>query len=441
MKTNPSEAEPARAVETVPSGSDAAIVSSRTWWLLAVLTAVYTLNFVDRKLPFILIEDIKRDLDLSDTQIGVLTGVLFTFVYTVSGLATGRLADRFDRKLLMTIAVAFWSVMTSLGGFAQSFWTLAASRVGLAMGESACAPAAHSMITDAFPRRMRATAAAIFVAGAPIGMMTGLAVGGYIADLADWRMAMFVMLVPGIVLALVLALTVREPARTGITQSVEKASFLQITRILFSTPTFRHLSTGSVVSTLAKNGTAAFTAAYMMRNFNLSTAYTGLAFGLIVGMAGITGSVGGGYISDFFRQRDARWGLWSVSIAMAVSAPFLIGAWYAPSVTLMLALLIVPHLAALFYAGASYSTVQALVPANGRATAVSIYVLLINGIGVSLGPVLVGLLSDLFAPRMGPDSLRFALVIVSTLTLWGAVHYYIAGRRLTVDLANAGAGA
>ena len=406
----------------------------RSWYLLGVLTCAYVLCLVDRKLPFILVEPIRHDLKLSDTQIGLLTGLMFTLIYSIAAVPVARVSDRISRKWVMTASVTIWSALTSAGGFAGNFWQLAAARAGVAIGEAGCMPASHSMLTDAFPAHKRATAAAIFMAGAPIGILIGLGAGGVIAELADWRTAMILIGAPGILLGLVIAFTVREPARAAVPKDAPKTSVLMAARVLLAKPTFRHLAFAGLLSSCANTAAQGFGAAFMMRNYGLSVGATGVSYGLVIGVGGFIGALLGGFAAERLRRRDERWSLWFVAAIIAVAAPLQVVAWFVPTFGLFLALMFLPQVAGMAYAGPVYPVLQALGGSQMRAMSVAMYLFVLNGIGQSLGPLIAGLLSDGLRPLLGENSLQFALFALALLKVWAAVHYVLAAVTIRADL-------
>ncbi len=412
-------------------------VPARSWYTLGVLMFAYVLCLMDRKLPFILVEPIRHDLGLSDTQIGLLTGLMFTLVYSTSAIPVARLADRFSRKWVMTWSVVVWSALTSAGGFAQNFWQLAAARAGVAIGESGAMPSSHSMLADMFPEHRRATAASIFMAGAPIGILLGMAAGGIISHLADWRTAMILIGLPGILLGLVMAFTIREPERVAMPKNAPKMGMVQAAKILFARPTFRHLTFAAMLSSLAGTATQSFGPAFMMRNWGLSTAETGISYGLVLGIGGLIGALSGGAIADRLRRYDERAGIWLVAGIIALAAPFQVFCWFAPTYPLFLALMFIPQISTMIYAGPVYPALQSLAGPQMRAMAVAFYLFLLNGVGQSLGPLLTGVLSDGLRSRFGEDSLQISLFVLGFLKVWSAIHYFLAAMSIRKDLEHA----
>jgi predicted MFS family arabinose efflux permease len=405
------------------------------WYVVAVLMLAYALSFIDRKIPFILAESIKHDLKLNDTELGLLTGMAFTLVYATAAIPIASLADRRSRKWIIAIAVAVWSVMTSLGGFAANFLQLAASRSGVAIGEAASSPAALSMLADYFPSNYRARAVGLYMAGAQLGILVGLPLGGVISDLSNWRTAMLLVGVPGLAVTLLILLTVREPLRaTQPLRELSSRSTLGNLRQLFASPTYRHLFIGGLLFNTASAGVLSFGPAYVIRTYHLSASRTGLTYGIVIGVAGVLGAAVGGFAADWLRTRDLRYPLVAFAAAVVLGVPFLVAALLVHGYWGFLFLLAVPQFVGMTYAGPSFSTIYAIVPARNRALAAAVFLFALNGIGLSAGSLMAGALSDGFAALGTAASLRVALLLLSSLNVWAAIHYVIAASKLKADL-------
>ena len=427
--------------EPVPTSSTSADDVKPTiyaWYVASVLTVTYVLAFIDRKLPFILVESIKHDLSLSDTQIGLLTGVVFTLVYAVAGIPIAALADRSPRKAIIGTAIFVWSVLTSAGGLATNFLQLAASRAGVAVGEAGSTPAAFSLISDYFSQRYRARAFGLYYAGAQVGILLGLALGGWLNDLTSWRTAMIIVGAPGVLLSLLIFTTVREPTRKSDANVPVVASTQSLStglKELLALPTYRNIFIAGVLFNCAGGGALSFGPAYVIREFHLTTAQTGLTYGLVTGGAGAIGAMMGGLIGDRLRRFDPRWPLRFVAGCLAIATPFTIAAFMMHSYWAFLALLFVPHLSHMMYAGSTFSAIQSIVRVRTRALASGVFLFGLNGVGLSLGSFLAGAISDRLSFLGHAASLRVAIIALSTLSMWGAVHYLRAASRLKADLA------
>lgn len=402
------------------------------WYVAFVLMLAYTLSFIDRKLPFILVESIKHDLSLSDTQIGLLTGAMFALIYSTIAIPIATLADRRSRKQIIGWAVFVWSGLTALGGFAQNFWQLAGSRIGVAIGEAACTPAAHSIIGGYFKPRYRARALSLYFVGSQIGIVLGLALGGWINQLANWRVAMFLLGVPGVLLTILIFATVREPPREkrDVATTEAPARFRETIGLLLRQPTFVHLMCAALLSSFTSGAVQAFTPAYIIRTFHLSSAEVGVTYGLAMGAAGAAGAIAGGFFGDRLRQTSPHKALLFVAGALTIAMPCQIGAFFSGSYGLFLLLIFFANACHMSYAGPGFATVQSLVEPRMYAVASAVYLFALSGIGLSLGPLVVGALSDWRASLGSPNPLRWALLAVIAPTLWSAAHYVLAARSL-----------
>jgi predicted MFS family arabinose efflux permease len=403
------------------------------WYVVVVLMLCYVLSMIDRKFPFILVESIKADLKLSDTQIGLLTGIMFAAVYSILAIPVASLADRLSRKTIIGGAIFVWSGLTAMGGFAQNFVQLAGSRAGVAIGESACSPAAHSMIADYFPRKFRARALGLYFAGAHVGALLGLVLGGWINDLANWRVAMMMLGAPGVVMALLFITTVREPPRRPHVEAPvvnpDRPGMREAMVTLCRLPVFVHLMIAAICFMFTSGAVQAFSPAYIMRTWGYSSEWTGLTYGMAAGLAGISGSLLGGLVGD--RLLKHRWqGLAFVGTAFAIAAPAMFVAYIVHSYALFLLLLFISQVGDSTYAGPSFATLQSLVSPRMHAVASAIYLFALSGIGVSLGPVVAGMISDHLKADGVANPLRWALMLIVIPKVLASVHYFLAARRL-----------
>jgi predicted MFS family arabinose efflux permease len=403
------------------------------WYVVVVLMLAYVLSMIDRKFPFILVESIKADLRLSDTQVGLLTGVMFAAVYSTVAIPIASLSDRLSRKRIIGAAIFIWSCLTAVGGLAQSFWMLGASRAGVAIGESACSPAAHSMIADYFKERFRARALGVYFMGAHLGALLGLVLGGWINDLANWRVAMILLGAPGLLLGLLVLLTVREPrrahARTDGSPPEPAMPLSVAVPLLLRQPVFVYLLIAAVLFMMTSGALQAFTPAYIMRTYGLSASQTGFTYGVVAGSAGVVGSILGGVLGDRLRRHSPWKGLLLVAGAFAVAAPCLLGAYATHSYPLFLGLFFIAQVGASTYAGPSFATLQSLISPRMHAVASAVYLFALSGVGVSLGPLVAGALSDTFKAMDLQSPLRWALMILVLPKFASAAFYLIAALR------------
>ena len=408
----------------------------RLWWIMTVLLLVNILNFVDRQIPFILAESIKRDLQLSDTQIGVLGGIAFAVVYSTLGIPLARLGERIGRVWVLSGSLLVWSMLTALGGLAQNYIQLVGTRLGVAAGEAGSTPTAHSLISSYFPPGHRGVPLAIFSLGVPLGTMLGLFAGGWISQIWTWRQAMIAVGVPGLLLALVTIFTLREPPLSNEAKQDPDISLLQTLMALLKKRSFRHMAAGIAVYSMGANATIVFTPAFLMRTYGMSSAGTGLSLGLLYGVAGVAGTLSGGVLGDWLGKRDQRWRLWLPALGLLIAMPFTLGAWFAPTGALSVLLLSGPKFANLLYIAPIFVALHSIAPLRSRATASAFLIFFNSFIGVSFGPLITGLLSDWLEPSMGVFSLRYALCFVLLTQIWAAFHFWISARSIRADVSE-----
>ena len=406
-------------------------------YVLGILVVVYTFNFIDRQILSILLESIKNDLNLSDTSLGLLSGFAFALFYATLGIPIAKYADFGNRRNLISLAIGIWSFMTALSGLAQNFFHLLIARIGVGVGEAGCSPPAHSMISDYFPANKRATALGIYSLGIPFGIMFGLFAGGWINEYFGWRIAFFVVGVPGILLAIIFRLTVQEPKRgqaEGRADTRDQPSITETTKFLLSKKSFRHLAFGASLAAFVGYGAITWLPSFFQRSYGMQTGDVGWYLGLILGIPGGLGIFLGGYLSDYFGSKDVRWCLWIVSLAMLITTPLYYMVYLSPSANTSFLWLIVPIAFGNFYQATTFSQTQGIVELRMRSVAAAILLFIINIIGLGFGPQAVGILSDILSTNYGKESLRYSLMILTTLKLWCAYHYYLAGKYLKYDL-------
>ena len=406
-------------------------------YALGILVVVYTFNFIDRQILSILLQPVKDDLGLSDTAMGMLTGFAFAAFYATLGIPIARFADRSNRRNLVAWALGIWSIMTALSGLAQNFWHLLAARIGVGIGEAGCSPPAHSMIADYYPADQRATALGIYSLGIPFGIMFGLFAGGWINEFFGWRAAFFIVGLPGILLALIVRFSLREPPRgmaEGRADSADQPSVGETLRYLWAKKSFRHMSFASALAAFVGYGFITWAPSFLTRSFGMGTGEIGTWFGLILGIPGGIGIALGGYLADRFGAHDPKWFLWTTAVALIICVPLNIVVFISTNSTTALLAMILPVLLGNFYQATTFSQTQGISALRMRAVAAGILFFILNIIGLGLGPQLVGILSDVLNPEYGDESLRYALLICSLVYLWAAVHYFIAGRHLSGDL-------
>ena len=410
-----------------------------TRYALGLLVVVYVFNFIDRSILSILLESIKQEFQVSDTYLGLLSGPAFAILYSIVGLPIARWSDRGSRTTIISLAILAWSGMTALTGFAANFSHLMLARIGVGIGEAGCSPPAHSLISDYFPPSRRATALSIYALGIPIGGGIGFLAGGWLDEFFDWRTAFIVVGLPGVLLALVVKLTLKEPKRGGFDDQAQanapQPSVGQVLRFMNGLKSFRHMAIAASLHAFYGYGAAAFLAAFFRRSHEMEPGELGTWLASIAFTAGAAGTFLGGYLGDRFGKRDQRWYMWIPALGTALFIPFAFLLYLSPDPYLALILYFPGSILGGLYLGPTFAMTQTLVPPSMRATAAAILLFSINMIGLALGPQGVGILSDLLVPTFGIESLRYALLItVVGFAAWSVIHYVLAARTLRADL-------
>lgn len=406
--------------------------------MLWVLLIVYIFNFLDRQIVNILAEPIARDLRITDTQIGLLTGLAFAVFYTVLGLPIARYSDRpgTDRGKLIAAALAVWSGMTALCGLAQNYVQLLFARIGVGVGEAGCTPAAHSLIADRVAPERRASAMAFYALGIPIGSLLGTALGGFLADTLGWRKAFMVAGVPGILLALVVLALIRDRNRPvrPLAPGVSPDSMFGALGVLFKSPAYLILVAAASASSVLSYGKGTWTIIFFQRSYGLSPSEVGYTFGILGGLAGVFGTWLGGWLAERYGQQDRRHVVTAPAVGMALAVPIAIAAYVMTDWRLSLALLMVPTVLNSLYYGPVYASTQGLVPQHHRATASAFLLFCQNLIGLGLGPLVFGMMSDWLKPSFGEDSVRYVLYGAAVLGLIPALLFWLLRPRLHAEL-------
>ena len=411
------------------------------YYALGILTIVYSINFIDRQLLSILQESIKADLMLSDAQLGLLTGFAFAVFYTFAGLPIASLADRSNRRNIVAISLTIWSGMTAISGLAQNYWQLLAARVGVGIGEAGGSPPSHSMISDIFPPEKRASAIGFYSTGISIGILFGFLFGGWLNEFFGWRVAFFVVGIPGVLLALVLYLTVPEPIR-GLAENRastgDNPSMMTVFKVLLSRRSFLFMALGAAMTAVAGYSTANWVASFMIRTHQMPTGELGTWLALIIGVGGAIGVFGSGVIADKLGKTDKRWYMWVAVCASVISIPLQISTFWVDDPYTALMCMVIPSVLSNAYLGVTIASVHGMVGLKMRAVSSALLFFILNMIGLGMGPTTVGLVSDLLVDQHGVDSLRYAMMyIIPTAMFMSGVFYLVAARYIRDDLAKA----
>jgi MFS family permease len=407
-------------------------------YVLCVLTLVYTLNFLDRGLIVLLLQAIKGDLGLSDTQLGFLTGIAFGAFYATLGLPIARWADRGNRVTITSLAIGLWGGTVMLSVFVTNFAQVVIARIASAVGESGCMPPTYSLIGDYFPAPSeRAFAMSIYWLASPLATLISFIVGGWLNELYGWRFTFFIMGVPALLVAVLVRLTIAEPrvqVNRGVADRIRAPALREVLEFVWRLRSARHLIAAIVLLYTMGAGLGPWYAAFMMRSHGMLTAELGVWLGLIFGISGIVGILLGGYVSGRWLGNNERAQMRLSAISSAAIVPCLVLFLTLSGKEPALFALIPVSLVFSVFAGPSFALLQRLVTDDTRATTLAIVMLFANLIGMGVGPQLVGILSDMLRPPLGSESLRYSMLAMSSVALWAAYHFARAARTIKDDL-------
>lgn len=405
-----------------------------------MLSLVGLLNYYDRSLINILIEPIKRDMKLSDGQLGMLTGLAFGLIYSLSAIPIARLADRFGRVRVLALSLTLWSVMTGICGLVRSYPLFVGARFGVGLGEAGGLPATHAIVSEHFSKARRGFALSVIAVANGLGIASGSAFGGWIAGQWGWRHAFLFGALPGIALALGLIVFVRDHREDGVSgRAADAGGLVDALRSLIKRRTYLWLCIGYALASIGSYAFQTWSQAYVMRRFHLDTAQVGSSYALVYGAAMIAGLAAGGAIGDPLVKRDVRWSVWLLAICFGSALPLTAAVLYAPSYSLTLTLLFLQTAVYIAQTGPCYALVQSLSGPRHRSTGAALFLTIANLAGLGLGPTVTGWLSD----WLGGGSARAlgdSIMIVSFTFLFAAVIFILGARTVSRDIDEADRG-
>ena len=419
------------------TGGAAAAGSTGGGKVLAVLLLAYIFNFIDRQIIGILAVPIKSDLQLSDSQLGLMGGLAFALFYTGLGIPIAWLADRKSRVTIIGVSVAVWSAFTALCGLAQNFWQLFLARMGVGIGEAGGVAPSYSLVSDYFPPERRARALAIFSFGIPVGSALGIFFGGWIATHVDWRSAFIIVGLAGLPVAALVKFGLRDPVRGGFDSGAGAGDvappFAIVARTLAAKPSFWLLSFGAASGSILGYGLIFWLPSFFARSFGLELGEVSLFYGSIVLIGGVAGTWLGGWLGD--RVGKANPGAYALipAICFLLAAPAYAAGLFAPSRELAWFLFLIPQMLGLAWLGPIIAAVQHIVPPNMRATASASFLFINNLIGIGFGTWFVGRMSDQMTAAYGQESLRYSILYALGFYLVSSALYFLAARRLGRD--------
>ncbi len=408
------------------------------WYVVWLMFAVNMLNYIDRMVLAVLIEDIRVEIPMSDSQIGVLTGLAFAIFYAFAGLFLGRLSDRYSRKNILIGAIGVWSLATAACGLVGNFTQMLLSRISVGFGEAGAMPASQSMLADYCNMERRSAAYAIQSAGATLGLMVGLAGGGWVAELYGWRTAFFIAGALGLPVALTILFTLKEPQRGVLdvgADTMEGSSFKDTLAFLWKKRSFPLILMSSTCIAFMLFGVAQWVPAFLIRTYGLSTAEVGTYFGVATGLGSALGAITGGLMCNWLVKKNILWLLWLPIIVGLTSVPFFQIALFAPSLKITIAMIFLVNFVGSLGFGPIIAAFQSVVPAGMRATATAIYGLITSLLGVGLAPFVIGLMSDYFGQgAQDAAALQTALSIAVIVGLGVPLFLFLARKTFVADL-------
>ena len=401
---------------------------------LTLLFLAYALSITDRMILSVLFEPIRVEFGASDTQMGLLGGLSFALFYATLGVPIARLADQKDRRLIIVLSLGLFSLMTAMSGLASGFVMLFLLRIGVGIGEAGVNPASQSIIADYYPEQHRGTAMSILAVGAPVGMIGGFLIGGTVSEAYGWRAAMFAVGIPGLALAALMYFLLREPQRGGsgsaVVANTVQPGIKNSAVFMFKNTALRQLLIASTITGMGSYGASTWLPAFFVRVHDFSQAQVGLLMALLFGGLGAVGTLVGGKLFDVQSNKGPARGVWMIAIVQISVIPLYIAAYQVNAISFAIGLFLLPAFAGNFFLGPTLALIQSLSPVPMRAVAAAIKMFCLNLVGLSLGPFIVGFLSDVLQPEYQERSLPIALSVLALLSIWSAVHFWLCGKAL-----------
>lgn len=424
------------AAVVVPPGASSLYSDAEKRWFLTLLFLVATSNYLDRNIILVFLEPIKQEFHISDTHLGLLSGLCFSLCYALCGLPVARWADHGNRRTIITVALTIWSLMTVLCGAAQTFWQLAIARLGVGTGSSGAIPAAQSLIAEYFPQARLSSALAVFTAASTVGYVLGFGVGGYIAAAHGWRIAISFVGVLGLPLALLVRFHLAEPRlQRGFPEDDrDRESMPELLSKLAAKRSFLHALAGCVLHFFAVYGALTFVSSFLIRVLHLPLARFSVPYGCVTAVASLIGTLGGGLIADRAGTRDIRWLAWLPAVTCGLAVPALIVTFSRADLSSFLAADFVAWMLVSASLPPVFSAIHAVCGSCRRATAVALVLFSSTLLGSGFGPLMSGALSDALTEVYGIDGLRYSLMLMVSLLAFAAGFFYLFGRSMPADL-------
>lgn len=415
-------------------------------YLLTLLVLILAFNFIDRLALGIVLQDIKVDLELSDTQLGLFTGIAFAIFYAVMGIPIARWADRGNRITIISLTTAVWSVAVALCGAAGSFVQLMLVRIGVAVGEAGCQPPALSLLSDYFNRAERPRAISLYNLGWPVALVAGYLAAGWLNELYGWRATFVIVGVPGLLLALLARFTLKEPRLTRSTpeqsfpSSASQPALREVLALMWSNAAYRHLLLCLALSHFFTYGIQQWQPAFFVRSHGMTTGELGTWLAVVYGGGGLLGTYVGGELAARYAENNERLQLLALAVLYVAFGVLTVAVYMSPGYAVALVALGLSAISGAATNGPIFAATQTLMPPRMRALSIAVALFFCNLIGMGFGPLAAGALSDALQPMFHDDSLRYALVAFCPGFLWCAWHLWQASKTVADDVAAVEAG-
>jgi predicted MFS family arabinose efflux permease len=409
-------------------------------YILVMLTLVYVVNYLDRNILNQLLPSIKAEFNLSDADLGFLSGTVFAILYATLGIPLAWLADRANRRNVIAFSMMLFAAMTAVSAYAASFVQLVLARIGTGVGEAGTSPSVNAIISDLYEPKERAGALSFYATGLNVGLLLAFFGGGWIEQHFGWRNAFLAAGIPGLILAFLFIFTVPEPPRghvEKIADTGEAPRFSDTLTFLLSQRTFVFIALGCAMASFGGYAGNTFVPSFFARVFHLDPEMRGFLIGGLFGVVGGIGTYFSGVLADHFGKRDVRWNMWVILVIITAALPFFPLYFLSNNFYVAVICSLVPTMNGAAYLAPSYAMIQSLVPLRMRAQAAAILLFTLNIIGFGTGPWLVGLESDLLKPMLGVDSIRWAMLSTAVTWLIAAWCFWMASRALPGELARA----
>ena len=427
------------SASSVENNTTVQSTGTNRYYVLFMLSLVCALAYMDRFVISVLVEPIKLDLGLNDTQVGLLTGLAFALFYALFGIPFARLADKQNRSKLIAACVTLWSVMTAASGYATNFIQLLLARIGVGVGEAGCLPASHALLADLFPGKQKTFAIGLFQTGGTIGILVGLILGGILSSKYGWQMTFILLGLPGVLVGLIIWLTMDDKFRTKsavaiLSEDKNSDSVFFSIKALLTQNTYRNIMIGLALGGFGNYGIVQWLPSFLIRSHNVSMDEIGVVYGMVVGLATVFGTLAGAIFAPKLIAKDQKWEVMWAAYCYLLVIPIFISCFLVTDINLSLILLFAGLFLSTSGTGPSFAGIQSIAGPKVKATAVALTMLAIAIIGQGFGPLIIGMLSDMLTGLYGSQSLRYALSISIFIMFLAFVYLFKASKTFLQDI-------